>query len=57
MLIPDRSHYPKEATKDTRYKVLISQQEYARVIKNIAKAEIEAQKEKLGIWKHGTDID
>ena len=37
--------------------MLISQQEYIRVIKSMAKAEAEAQKEKLGIWKHGTDID
>lgn len=57
MLIPDTSRYPKEATEKGFSKMLISQQEYIRVIKSMAKAEAEAQKEKLGIWKHGTDID
>lgn len=39
------------------YKMLISEREYIRVLKNIAKAEDKAQKKKLGIWKHGTNID
>ncbi len=56
MLVPDRSHYPKEATGTSFSKMLISQQEYVLVINRMAKAEAEAQKERLRIWKHGTDI-
>ena len=57
MLIPDTNRYPKEATEKSFTKMLVSQQEYIRVIKRMAKAEDKAQKKKLGIWKHGTNID
>ncbi len=57
MLIPDTSRYPAEANKSSHQKMFVSKQEYACFIKAIAKAESAAQKQKLGIWKNGTDID
>jgi len=48
MLVPQDLGYSR---------ILIPEQEYIRVLKSMAKAEDEAQKEKLGIWKHGTNID
>ena len=37
------------------FKNLVSPRQYERLMRKMAKAESQAQKEKLGIWKNGTD--
>ena len=58
MQIPDYGELSPKSGKTGgapfHFKVYVTPQESSHFLKRIERAEVQAQKEKLGIWKHGT---
>ena len=59
MLVPDFSNLAPKSGRaggaPFHFKTYVSPQDYNRFLSRIEQAELLAQKEKLGIWKNGTD--